>query len=144
MPRRDAPDLPSSARKSGKKGEGKDGDEDGDRGYQGENGEDENFEAEEYDFLTFIKAAGFEEEEVLEVIGELEAYRSIPGTTLRRYVHRVQASVETDGRTAFLKGVIVGTAISEHLVVDRGSAEGRIEAEVRRRVSEILAELERG
>lgn len=138
MPRREAPDLPSSARQSGKKGEG----EDGDRGYQDEKGEAENFEAEEYDFLTFIKAAGFEEEEILAVIGELEAYRSIPGTTLRRYVHRVQGSVETECRTAFLKGVIVGTAISEHLVVDRGDLEGRIEAEVRRRVSEILAELE--
>ncbi|MDD3564092.1 MAG: hypothetical protein PHN90_00290 [Methanothrix sp.] len=143
MPRRESPDHPSSARQSGKRDEDQEVDEDGDIGYKDDKGEAENFEAEEYDFLTFIKAAGFEEDELLAVITELEAYRSIPGTTLNRYVHRVENSVETDCRAAFLKGVIVGTAISQHLVVDRGDAERRIEAEVRRRVSEILSELER-
>ncbi len=59
MPRRESPDHPSSARQSGKRDEDQEVDEDGDIGYKDDKGEAENFEAEEYDFLTFIKAAGF-------------------------------------------------------------------------------------
>jgi len=89
-----------------------------------------------------MKAAGFEEDEVLAAIAELDAYKSIPGTTLRRYVNRVQSSVETDCRPAFLKGVMVGTAISENLVVDRSDIDGRIDAEVKKRLQQILDDLD--
>ncbi len=111
------------------KDEDRRGDQDGDQG-------------ERYGFLDFMKAAGFEEDEVLAAIAELDAYKSIPGTTLRRYVNRVQSSVETDCRPAFLKGVMVGTAISENLVVDRSDIDGRIDAEVKKRLQQILDDLD--
>ncbi len=101
------------------------------------------YEADKYDFLNFMKAAGIEEEELLAVIAELDAYKSIPGTTLRRYLNRVLSSVETDCRLAFLKGMIVGTAICENLAVEEGDLEGRIDAEVKRRLQLILDDLDR-
>ncbi len=93
-----------------------------------------------YDFLAFMRAAGFEEDEVLLVIDELYAYRSIPGTTLKKYVNRVQSSVEVDCRPAFLKGVIVGTAIHQNL--ENPDLERYIDAEVKRRLIEILDDLD--
>jgi len=98
------------------------------------------YQDEKYDFLTFMKAAGFENDELLLVTDELDAYKSIPGTTLRRYVNRVQSSVEVDCRLAFLKGVIVGTAIHESL--ENPDLEKQINAEVNRRLREILDELD--
>jgi hypothetical protein len=126
MPRREDRDLQPLVRRDEKEDES-----------QNEN------RGEMYDFLTFMRASGFEEDEVLAVISELDAYKSIPGTTLRRYVNRVQSSVETDCRPAFLKGVIVGTAICENLVVEDGDIDGRIDAEVKRRLREILEDLDK-
>ena len=137
MPRRDERNLQPLVRQD-EKDEDQREDQDGDQ----ERYQDGKYEAEKYDFLAFMRAAGFEEDELLAVIFELDAYKSIPGTTLRRYVNRVQSSVEVECRPAFLKGLIVGTGICENLMVDRGDLEGKIEAEVRRRVSEILLELE--
>jgi hypothetical protein len=82
-------------------------------------------------------------DEVLAVIGELDAYKSIPGTTLRRYVNRVQSSIDTDCRPAFLKGMIVETAIWENLVVDRADLERRIDGEVKKRLRQIIEDLDR-
>jgi len=93
-----------------------------------------------YDFQTFLHKAGFEEEEVLSVLDELDAYRSIPGTTLRKYVNRVLDSVEHDHRRDFLKGIVVGTAIHDNL--ENYDLERHINAEVTRRLNEILADLE--
>lgn len=93
-----------------------------------------------YDFQTFLYRAGFEEEEMLLVMDELNAYRSIPGTTLRRYMNRVLDSVEDGHRTDFLKGVVIGTAIHDNL--ENYDLERHINAEVARRLNEILADLE--
>ncbi|MGC9514762.1 hypothetical protein [Methanocrinis sp.] len=98
------------------------------------------YQDETYDFSTFLDVAGFEEDEVLGVIDELEAYRSIPGTTLKRYFKRVLNSVEEDRRTAFLKGIIVGTAIHENL--ENYDLERHITSEVDRRLREILDDLD--
>ena len=98
------------------------------------------YQDEKYDFRTFLDVAGFEEDEVLLVMDELDAYRSIPGTTLQRYLNRVLNSVEDDRRAAFLKGVIVGTAIHDN--IETYDLERHITAEVNRRVREILEELD--
>jgi len=139
MSRREDGDLRPSVRRSQKK----DDDREESQGENRERHQDETYEAEKYDFLTFMRAAGFEEDELLAVICELDAYKSIPGTTLRRYVNRVLSSVETDCRLAFLKGVIVGTAICENLVAEEGDLDGRIDAEVKRRLQLILNDLDR-
>jgi len=98
------------------------------------------YQDEKYDFSTFLDVAGFEDGEVLLVMDELDAYRSIPGTTLQRYLNRVQSSVEVDCRLAFLKGVVVGTAIHDNL--ENRDLERHITAEVKRRLREILDELD--
>jgi hypothetical protein len=124
-------------RKSEMKDEGQNKDEKGSRGAH----QDGMHEFEEYDLLTFMEASGFEEDELFAVIWELDAYKSIPGTTLLRYVNRVQGSIGTDCRPAFLKGVIVGTAIWENLVVDGADLERRIDEEVKRRLRWIIEDL---
>ncbi|HII07664.1 MAG TPA: hypothetical protein HA349_10235 [Methanotrichaceae archaeon] len=96
---------------------------------------------EKRDFRTFLDVAGFEDDEVLLVTDELNAYRSVPGTTLQRYLNRVLNSVEEDQRLAFLKGVIVGTAIHDNL--ENCDLESHITAEVNRRLREILDDLDR-
>jgi hypothetical protein len=68
------------------------------------------------DVITFLEGFGFSEEELNAVLDELNAYRSIPGTTLGRYLNRVINSLAEEDRTAFLKGIIVGVAIRK--VVD--------------------------
>jgi hypothetical protein len=60
---------------------------------------------------AFLKSFGFAEEELCAVIDKLIAYRSIPGTTIGRYMNRVISSVEEEDRPAFLKGILVGVAI---------------------------------
>ena len=92
-----------------------------------------------YDLETFLRAAGFEDDEVLQVKDELAAYRSIPGTTLRRYLSRVLSSVEVDCRCDFLKGIIVGTAIHGG-ILDR-DVEAEISAIVDRRLEELIKDL---
>lgn len=77
------------------------------------------------------------------MITELEAYRSIPGTTPIG-VRPPGRELRRDRLQGLLKGVIVGTAISQHLVVDRGDAERRIRGRGEEEdSSEILSELER-
>ena len=44
---------------------------------------------------------------------ELDAYRSVPGTTLKRYINRILASILNEERSAFLKGIMVGVVIRE-------------------------------
>ncbi len=98
------------------------------------------YQDEMYDFKTFLDLAGFDVDEVLLVTDELEAYRSIPGTTLQRYLNRVLNSVEEDRRGAFLKGVIVGTAIHDNL--ENYDLERHINAEVNKKLREILDDLD--
>lgn len=60
---------------------------------------------------AFLKGFGFAEEELRVVMDELIAYRSIPGTTLGRYMNRVVNNILDEERPAFLKGIMVGVAI---------------------------------
>ncbi len=63
------------------------------------------------DLSAFLKGFGFSEEELWVVMDELNAYRSIPGTTLGRYMNRIISTIVDEERPAFLKGIIVGVAI---------------------------------
>lgn len=61
------------------------------------------------DLRSFLASLGFSEDELDLAFYELDQYRSIPGTTLKKYLRRAMASA--DNRTDFLKGLIAGTAI---------------------------------
>ncbi len=61
--------------------------------------------------MAFLKGFGFAEEELRDVMDELNAYRSIPGTTLGRYMNRIISTIADEERPAFLKGIMVGVAI---------------------------------
>jgi len=63
------------------------------------------------DLSAFLESFGFTDEELSEVADELNAYRSIPGTTIKRYLNRVLHTIIEEERPAFLKGVMVGVAI---------------------------------
>lgn len=63
------------------------------------------------DLSAFLGGFGFAEGELGAVMDELVAYRSIPGTTLGRYMNRVINALADEERPAFLKGVMVGVAI---------------------------------
>ena len=62
---------------------------------------------------AFLKGFGFDEEELIAVSDELESFRTIPGTTVERYINRVINTIEEDDRHAFLKGIFVGIAIQK-------------------------------
>ncbi|HEX7514393.1 MAG TPA: hypothetical protein VF393_02180, partial [archaeon] len=82
---------------------------------------------------------GFSQEELNEVAIELNAYRSIPGTTLRRYLNRVLNSIIEEERPAFLKGIMVGVAIMKAVDAveepDLTDEEKRIECEIEKQRS---------
>jgi hypothetical protein len=61
--------------------------------------------------LALLNNFGFSEEEVYRVSDELDSYRSIPGTTISRYVYRIINNIEDGDRPAFLKGMMAGLAI---------------------------------
>jgi hypothetical protein len=63
------------------------------------------------DLSAFLESFGFSEVELHAVLDELEAYRSIPGTTIGRYMNRVIDTLAEEDRAPFLKGIIVGMAI---------------------------------
>lgn len=70
----------------------------------------------EIDIAEFLRDLGFAEDEIITVVYELNSYRTIPGTTLERYIHRVMSSIVEEDRPSFLKGLLVGIAIRQ--VVD--------------------------
>jgi len=86
------------------------------------------------DLATFLEGFGLTKEEQRDVMDELNAYRSIPGTTLGKYMNRVINTLPVDERPAFLKGVFVGVAIRRAIdeLTDQELAEEkrRIEAEI--------------
>lgn len=88
------------------------------------------------DLSTFLEGFGFSEEELSAVVDELNAYRSIPGTTIGRYMNRVISTIAEEDRTAFLKGIMVGVAIRK--VADALEEPDLIEEEKR-----ILREIEK-
>ena len=63
------------------------------------------------DLFAFLKSFGFDEEELGAVSDELNSYRTVPGTTIERYLNRVINTIEEEDRRAFLKGILVGVAI---------------------------------
>lgn len=84
---------------------------------------------------TFLKSFGFTNDEFREVMEELDAYRSIPGTTLTRYIYRILETIEIDDRLAFLKGILVGVAI-------RKAADACDEPEITEEEMRIAREIE--
>lgn len=73
-------------------------------------------DSDEVDITDFLRSLGFLEDEIFSVVYELNSYRTIPGTTLERYINRVVSSIVEDERISFLKGLLVGIAIRQ--VVD--------------------------
>ncbi len=67
--------------------------------------------SEDENLLAFLEDCGFSKDELIAVLDELNAYRSIPGTTLGRYLNRVINSLAVEDRNAFLKGLMTGVAI---------------------------------
>ena len=63
------------------------------------------------DLFSFLHSYGFSPEELDSAFYETQSFRSIPGTTLRRYMNRIIGGLEKEDRPAFLKGIILGVAI---------------------------------
>lgn len=63
------------------------------------------------DLVGFLEGFGFAQDELSVVVDELNAFRSIAGTTLKRYMNRVIETIDEEERHAFLKGVMVGVVI---------------------------------
>ncbi len=63
------------------------------------------------DLSAFLEDFGFSPEEVMGVTDELNSFRSIAGTTLKRYMNRIIETIENEERSAFLKGIMVGMVI---------------------------------
>lgn len=63
------------------------------------------------DLFSFLQSYGFSPEELDLAFYETQSFRSIPGTTFRRYMNRIIGSIEAEDRPGFLKGIILGVAI---------------------------------
>jgi hypothetical protein len=63
------------------------------------------------DLSAYLQSFGFSEDELNYVMDELNSFRSIPGTTVERYVNRVINTIEGEDRHTFLKGILVGVVI---------------------------------
>ena len=63
------------------------------------------------DLFSFLHSYGFSLEELDSAFYEIQSFRSIPGTTLRRYMNRIISSIDKEDRPALLKGIILGVAI---------------------------------
>jgi hypothetical protein len=88
------------------------------------------------DLSVFLKGFGFSDEELYEAMDELAAYRSIPGTTISRYMNRVINALAEEDRSAFLKGVLLGIAI-------RNVADTMAEPDLTEEEKRIAREIER-
>ena len=63
------------------------------------------------DLSAYLQSFGFSEDELNCVMDELNSFRSIPGTTIERYMNRVINTIEGADRHTFLKGILVGIVI---------------------------------
>jgi hypothetical protein len=63
------------------------------------------------DLSAFLQGFGFAEEELSRVMDELNSFRTIPGTTIGRYMNRIISTIEEEDRPAFLKGILAGVVI---------------------------------
>ncbi len=92
------------------------------------------------DLASFLQGFGFSEEELNEVTDELNSYRSIPGTTLFRYLNRIVSTIENEDRNVFLKGLMAGMAVK--MVADAVSEPDLTEEE--RRIAREIEKLRFG
>jgi len=73
-------------------------------------------------------------EELIAVSDELNSFRTIPGTTIERYMNRIVNTIEEEDRQAFLKGILVGVAIRKAVEAmaqpDQSEEEMRINREL--------------
>jgi hypothetical protein len=88
----------------------------------------------EEDLSTFLMRFGFSEDELSIVMDELNSRRSIPGTTIERYLNRILDTIVEEARPAFLKGIMVGVAIKNAIDAleecDLSEEEKRIDHEI--------------
>jgi hypothetical protein len=91
---------------------------------------------EDEDLFSFLQSYGFSPEELDLAFYETQSFRSIPGTTLRRYMNRIIGSIEKEDRPALLKGIILGVAI-------RKAAESVEEPPLTQEEKQIDMEIER-
>ncbi len=86
------------------------------------------------DLIAFLEGFGFSQDEQRVVLDELNAFRSIAGTTLKRYMNRVVETIDEEERHAFLKGIMVGVvirkAVDEMEEPDLTEEEKRIDREI--------------
>jgi hypothetical protein len=88
------------------------------------------------DLSSFLMDFGFTEDELFAVTYELDSYRSIPGTTVKRYLNRILQNITEEDREAFLKGIMVG-------VVIRKAADSMVEPELTEEEMRVAKEIER-
>ena len=88
------------------------------------------------DLSSFLMDFGFTEDELFAVTYELDSYRSIPGTTVKRYLNRILQNIKEGDREAFLKGIMVG-------VVIRKAADSMVEPEFTEEEIRVAKEIER-
>lgn len=86
------------------------------------------------DLAAFLEGFGFAQDELRVVGDELNAFRSVPGTTLKRYMNRVIETIDEGKRHAFLKGIMVGVVIRKAIDAleepDLTDEEKRIDREI--------------
>ena len=88
------------------------------------------------DLSSFLMDFGFTEDELFAVTYELDSYRSIPGTTVKRYLNRILQNINEEDREAFLKGIMVGMVI-------RKAADSMAELELTEEEMRVAKEIER-
>ena len=88
------------------------------------------------DVTSFLMNFGFTEDELFAVTYELDSYRSIPGTTVKRYLNRILQNITEEDRAAFLKGIMVG-------VVIRKAVDSMVEPELTEEEMRVAKEIER-
>ncbi|MFZ2535000.1 hypothetical protein [Methanothrix sp.] len=88
------------------------------------------------DLSSFLMDFGFTEDELFAVTYELDSYRSIPGTTVKRYLNRILQNITEEDREAFLKGIMVG-------VVIRKAVDSMVEPELTEEEMRVAKEIER-
>ena len=85
---------------------------------------------------TFLQSFGFTEEELNSVLDELDSFRTIPGTTIGRYMNRIISTIQEEDRLAFLKGIMVGAVIRKAVDIlaepDLTEEEKRISHEIKK------------
>ncbi|MGV8125692.1 MAG: hypothetical protein ACP5PV_00580 [Methanothrix sp.] len=93
------------------------------------------------DLFSFLQSYGFSWEELDSAFNETQSFRSIPGTTLRRYMNRIIGSVKKEDQPALLKGILLKGIILG--VAIRRAAESIEERPLTQEEKQIDLEIER-